>query len=530
MDGKKRPWSRDVPRGPWDVIVIGSGMGGMTTAAFLAKLGRRVLVLEQHYTPGGYTHMFKRPHYKWDVGVHAVGEVTERSSTGRLLARLTDDRLQWASLGEVFDEFHWPEGFRIDFRNTPDKLRAGFETAFPRESDAIDRYLTQANDVARGMERYYLARLFPKSVGTPLEQVLARKARGRLRERTGDVVARLTDDPHLRSMFAAQWGYYGSTPSRSSFAIQSLVVRHFRWGGYYPVGGSSRIAEELLGTVARAGGWTAIRTDVDRILVRDGRAVGVCLSDGREIRATKVVSAAGVLSTVRRLLPPDERARAWARRIETLAPASAHVCLYLGFKGDIRKAGAGPANKWFYDTWDTEADAWYFRGPEAEAPCLYCSFPSLKDPEHDPGPEERHTGEVVTFVPWDAFAPWQNARWRKRGDDYETLKANLQERLLAQFLRKMPALAPYIDYVELSTPASTHHFVRPIEGSIYGIEPTPGRYDNPWLRPRSPLPGLFFSGSDVATVGVIGAMMGGVLAATAAEPIPALQFLRANVL
>ena len=99
----------------YDAIVIGSGMGGMTTAALLAKLGQRVLVLEQHYVPGGFTHMFKRKGYIWDVGVHAVGEVTHHTVTGRLLDYLTDNELVWESLGPVYDEFYYPEGFRIDF-------------------------------------------------------------------------------------------------------------------------------------------------------------------------------------------------------------------------------------------------------------------------------------------------------------------------------------------------------------------------------------------------------------------------------
>jgi len=531
-----KPWSRRSPAdrpgpGGWDTIVIGSGMGGMTCAALLAKLGQRVLVLEQHYVPGGFTHSFKRPGgYHWDVGVHAVGEVTQRSLTGRLLTHLTDDRLQWSSLGPVYDEFDFPGGLHIDFPDTAQRFRDNLLDAFPDEATAIDGYLHRVREVAGSMRRYYLARLLPSRGGQLAERLLARPAQQAFAERTRDVLDRLTDNAQLKTVLAAQWAYHGSPPSRASFAVQALVTKHFMHGGYYPVGGSQQIALQLLKTVEDAGGYTRISADVAQILVENGVAVGVRMRDGEEIRARRIVSAAGALATVDRLLPQQYATQDWVASIRGLSPAPAHVCLYMGFKGDIRKAGAGPANRWFYNTWDHETDAWRIddiagdRVPDA--PVLYCSFPSLKDPKHDPGPEQRHTGEVVTFVPWDRFAGWLGSRWHKRGGDYDELKQKLQASLLAQFLEKMPALAPLLDHVELSTPLTTDHFVRPTRGSIYGIEPTPERFANPHLRPRSPIPGLFLAGSDVATVGVIGAMMGGVLAATSAEPRRALALLR----
>ena len=525
---ERKPWSKSIPDGPWDYIVIGSGMGGMTTAALLAKLEKRVLVLEQHYVPGGFTHMFKRPGFAWDVGVHAVGEVTTHSLTGRILEALTDGALRWASLGAVYDEFHFPDGFRIDFPDSPAQFRQNLRDAFPDEHEAIDDYLHLVRSVSKSMKSYYLSRMAPETIGRVTDALFARKAQKYLEMRTSDVVRELTDDPKLRAIFTAQWGYYGSVPSRSSFAIQALVVKHFQHGGYYPEGGAGRIAQTLLATVEKAGGWTAIRADVAEILVVDDVAVGVRLADGTEIGGGRIVSAAGVVSTVRRLLPAPHKNDTWARDVEALPPAPAHVCLYLGFEGDIREAGASAANKWFYETWDMEADGWNVSRdgePLGRAPVLYCSFPSLKDPQHDPGPRTRHTGEVVTFVPYETFAPWRDERWKKRGDDYESFKKRLEERLLAQFLAHVPELEPMVCYAELSTPVSTEHFVRPIEGSIYGIEPTPNRFENRWLRPRSPVKNLFFSGSEVATVGVIGAMMGGVLAAVSAEPVEATKFL-----
>ncbi len=534
MSDRDRPWSRNLPSnlpGPkgWDTIVIGSGMGGMTAAAMLAKLGHRVLVLEQHYVAGGFTHEFKRPGYRWDVGVHAVGEVTQHSMPGRLLAHLTDRRLEWASLGPVYDTFDFPEGVSIDFPDNRQAFRENLIAAFPAEVDGIDRYLARVREVAGAMRGYYLGRLFPARSGALVERVFANAARRALLERTQTVLDSITRDERLKTVLAAQWGYHGAPPSRSSFAIQALVTKHFMHGAYYPVGGSAQIAKCLLGTVAAAGGWTRIRADVAEILVDGGAAVGVRMRDGEEIRASRVISAAGALATVNRLLPATEAGGSWVDSIRELKPAPAHVCLYLGFKGDIREAGASPANRWFYNTWDVEAEAWHFaqEGEKpSEASILYCSFPSLKDPTYDPGPELRHTGEVVTFVPWERFAAWSKTRWRRRGGDYEALKQRLSDSLLEQFLSKMPQLRGMVDHVELSTPLSTDHFVRPARGSIYGLEPTPARFANPHLRPRTPIRGLLMAGSDIATVGVIGAMMGGVLAATAAEPRRAFALLR----
>lgn len=528
----KRPqyWSKTIPDGRFDDIVIGSGMGGMTSAAFLAKLGRRVLVVEQHYVPGGFTHTFRRKGYRWDVGVHAVGEVTKHSMPGRLLATLTDDRLEWASLGPVYDEFHFPGDFRIDFPDSPHQFRQNLVDAFPNDVAAIDRYLDLVKEVAAAMRNYYVARTTPPKLGPWLDKTIARRANKFLLMRTKDVIDDLTDNEQLRIVLTSQWGYYGAPPARSSFAMQALVAKHFMWGGYYPVGGSAEIARQLLRTVADAGGWTAVNADVDEILVKDGRACGVRLKDGRTIEASRVTSAAGVQSTVTRLLPQPLRETSWAESIERLTPAPAHVCLYLGFKGDIRAAGASGANKWFYEVWSSKAETWDIGDGSEEAiqraPILYTSFPSLKDPEHDPGPEVRHTGEVVTFIPWSVFERWKSSGWKQRDDEYEALKSRLADRLLAQLLEHMPELEPMIDYAELSTPLSTEHFVRPMAGSIYGLEPTPKRFENKWLRPRSPIPGLFMSGSEVATVGVIGAMMGGVLAAASAEPAGAFRLMR----
>lgn len=522
---ESRYYSTKSPPGPWDVIVIGSGMGGMTSAALLAKLGKRVLVLEQHYVPGGFTHTFRRHQWRWDVGVHAIGEVTEQAMVGRFLQAITDGELQWTSLGPVYDEFLFPGGFEIGFPDTRQKFRDVLVEKFPAEHQAIDTYFVLIKEVAAAMRGYYLERTLPHWLGNVARPWIGRKAAQMFSRRTSEVVNTLTQNERLRTVLTAQWGYYGSPPSESSFVSHALVAKHFLYGGYYPTGGSQRIAECMLAPVIRAGGAVRIRADVEEILLEKDTAIGVRLKDGEEIRAKKIVSGVGALETVTRLLPASHAPHEWVRSVRTLKPSPAHVCVYLGFKGDIREDGAGSANRWFYETWDHDITEWRFRSQEVVAPVLYTSFPSLKDPLHDPGPDMLHTGEIVTFLPAEEFATWDGTRWMHRGAEYEALKSELQERLLQQFLGYMPGLKNKIAHAELSTPLSTMHFTRAAGGSIYGLETTPARFANPWLRPRAPVRNLFMSGCDVAMAGVVGAMVGGVLAALAAEPRGVLPYL-----
>lgn len=514
--------------GPWDTIVIGSGMGSMTAAALLAEVGERVLVLEQHYEPGGFTHTFRRPGgYRWDVGVHAIGEVTEKSLTGRILQRITRGKLEWASLGPVYDSFQYPDGLTIEFPDSPHQFRDNLCEAFPNRVDDVGRYLDEVRNVSTSMRSYYLSRAAPTAVSAVTDRLVGRSVRDYFLKTCDEVMAKVTDDARLRTVLTAQWGYYGSPPSRASFAIQALVARHFMWGAHYPVGGSQRIAETLLGTVAHHGGWTRVASPVDEILVRDGAAIGVRLGE-EVIFARRIISGVGAQATISRLLAPGVAPKRWSDELMPLAPAAAHVCAYIAFKGDIRAAGAGSANRWFYDTYDQSVDAWnVVPGQDTlpDNPILYCSFPSLKDPTHDAGPDQRHTGEVVTFVPWDSFTQFTDSRWKRRGETYDAFKARLQEALLAQFFSKMPELEPLVDFVEFSTPASTAHFDRAVGGSIYGLAALPERFAARTLRPSTPIGNLYLAGCDVATPGVIGAMFGGVLAAMSARPVAIGRYL-----
>ena len=188
------------------------------------------------------------------------------------------------------------------------------------------------------------------------------------------------------------------------------------------VGGAKVFADALIPVIERAGGAIRLKAKVREFLVENGAVVGVRLEDGTQTRAPRVFSDAGARNSVD-LLPADMRNSEWAREIQSFAPSVCHVGLYLRLEGDIRATGASASNHWFHETWDIGSGVWHDPTAEPSAPGLFVSFPSLKDPAHDPGDKQRHTAEIVATTSWDTFAQWRDSTHRNRPDDYAAFKS-----------------------------------------------------------------------------------------------------------
>jgi all-trans-retinol 13,14-reductase len=498
-----------------DAIVIGSGIGGLACAAALAKCGRKVLVLEQHFLAGGLTQTFTREGYTWDVGLHYLGDMQDEGRN--LLDWLSDGAIRLAPTEAEFDRVHFPGDFEFAYASPREASRDALKRKFPDASAEIDAFfaaLQEAQGAARAM---FQSRALPGFLAAA-HRWWKRGAFERWVARTTDEVLRATvSDPKLRAVLSAQWPDHGGAPKSGSFAMHAAVMSHFLGGARYPVGGAAAFAKALVPVIERAGGEVRLQARVERLLAQGNRIAGVRLADGSEHRARAVVCAAGARNTVETLLPRELRDSAWAREILAFELSPCHVGLYLGLAGDVRAAGATTANHWVYGTWDTDAVRW--RDPErAEPPLIFVSFPSLKDAAHDPGAEQRHTAEIVAWVDWEPFARWQDSAVGHRPPEYQRYKAMLAERLLEFFKRRFPRLAPLIRYSEVSTPLTMAHYTRTPRGSVYGLAPTPARFLSKSLGVRTPLKGLYLAGQDAMSPGVTGAMMGGIMAAAAVAP------------
>jgi all-trans-retinol 13,14-reductase len=502
----------------WDAIVIGSGMGGMSCAAALARLGRRVLVLEQHYLPGGFSHMFARKGFEWDVGVHAIGEMAPGDVPFKMLDWLSGGQIKMVSLGNPYDRFHFHDGYEISFPDSREAFVATLKARFPEQAARLDRYFEVVEAAAKQAMAFFAFKSLPEGVERAGNGLLHAVRRNWWKSTTTEVLDELGIEGKLRTLLTVHWGYIGSTPDESSFPVHALTHTHFWRGAYYPEGGAKVFAAHLLGAVVDAGGQVLVRATVAEVLVEGGRAAGVRMSDGAVFRAPIVVSAAGAKTTVNKLAPARYRDSPWATEIRALPDSPSYVCLNLGFEGDITEDEGAAANLWLYETWDNNHKLWDVSDPASRAPILYCSFPSLKDPRHVAGKKVRHTGECVTFVPWETFAPWQGTALDDRGAAYAALKQDVEDRLLAHLRDRLPGLMKKLVYHELSTPLSTEWFTAASRGAIYGLAATPERFLCTKLRTRTPLRGFYMTGVDVGSLGIVGGLSSGMLTAATIDP------------
>ena len=299
--------------------------------------------------------------------------------------------------------------------------------------------------------------------------------------------------------------------------MHALIAKHYLAGGAYPVGGSAEIARSIIPTIQACGGEVFTYAGVEQVLVEKGRAVGVRMNDGSEIRAPQVVSNAGFMVTMNRLLPEavsrDMGADKWTNQVQH---SSAHLCLYAGFKGTTEELGLDSTNLWIYPNGDHEGNVeHYLKDPEMPFPLVYISFPSAKDPKWAERYPDKSTVEIVTIVNQEWFEKWQDTTWGQRGESYEVFKARFAQRMLDILFKHRPQLKEALDYHELSTPLSTRWFQWNEKGEIYGLDHFIDRFEKPFLHPVTPLKGFYMTGADVMTAGVGGAMMGGVMASCA---------------
>jgi phytoene dehydrogenase-like protein len=485
------------------------------------------LVLERHFKIGGFTHTFTRPGgWSWDVGLHYVGEMGEGMMGRRLFDFITDGGVKWNPMPDVYDVFVYP-GLQVKACKGEENFQRSLMESFPSERASIEQYFRDLKSAMGWVGRHFMAMAAPAPLNSMVQAINGLTA-GLPLTVTRQYLENRFRDARLRAVVASQWGDYGLPPGQSAFATHAVIATHYLKGAWYPDGGAGEIAKATGAVIRAAGGELLPNHEVTRILVENNRAVGVEVSVKKgkegaraEFRAPVVVSDAGAWNTFARLLP----SASLPFRNELNSPPEGFevVELFLGLRREPRELGFRGENYWIFSSFDH--DEIYARRDElldGRAAMAYLSFPSLKDPR-----AKRHTAEIIAPLSYCALERYREEPWRRRSESYESAKIGITRALLDLIERHHPGFRELVEYTELGTPLTFEYFTAAPSGSIYGYPGTPDKFRKRWLVPGTPVRNLYLTGSDVALLGIMGALMGGVLTASRlVGPLGFFQIMR----
>ena len=475
----------EASRSAYDVVVVGSGMGGLTAAALLARAGRSVLVVERHYRVGGYAHAFRRGRYWFDSAVHMVGgcdSEPERPSGLGEGPRLLEQILSVGGQGAGCDfvpvdpcyRVRFPE-FGLDVPTGVESFIATHAKLFPEEEGNLRAFMAECAAVRAESDRSSELRSVFDVMKIPDQfPALLRYRRSTLAE----VLDAHFEAPGLKAALSALWPYVGLPPSRVSFLyFATMLLSYVADGAYYCKGSFQGLANTLAEGVTQRGGEVLLRTSVRRIRVREGRAVGITLENGQEIDAPAVISNADLSQTVSELVGTEWFNGRYRRDLERLKPSVSAVVLYLALRCD--PAGWGLVHEnFFYPSFDHDRHAAGMS--DGEAGWFSLTVPTLSDPGLAPPGD--HLMNLTVLVEPDAVKDWKAA------------KPTLTDCFLRLAESELPGFRDAVVFSECATPRTMERYTRNESGALYGWELSPGQVGTGRPANASPLPGLFLAG------------------------------------
>jgi all-trans-retinol 13,14-reductase len=497
----------------YQAIVIGSGAGGLSSALYLSKNGYSVLLLEAMPSFGGYLNPFSRKSYKFDIGLHYMGELGEGQTFWRLLDTLgIVDKVRFIELDpECIDRYAFGD-YEFRFCKGKDRYTEKLLKAFPKEERGIRKFMEVSDKVVRAAEASLsMAGGFVSTLRFLLKHpVMLKYSRAPYQKLLDEV----TSDKRLQAVLTGHCCLYGLPPQRAAIIVAMLVLNHFLSGAYYPHGGSSVFRDAFLDALRNHGAEMKNKARVVRI-DKKGSEFSVETESGDKYTTRVVISNADPFITLselvdRRIVPSKIR-----KKVERLRPSLGSFYAFIGTDLDLPSLGITDGNILHYEGFNVNRIYEIMAASRLQETVPFCfiTSPSVKDPQGEHAPQGRHTIELFTYINYSIFEEWRNAPSMKRGEAYDALKEKIGKRLVETAERYIPNLSEHLDHVEYASPLSNEYWVNAVKGGVFGPEQTPdqcgpGRFSSF----TAGIEGLFLVGAATLGAGIMPCMESGILA------------------
>lgn len=470
------------------VIIIGSGLGGLSAGVMLAQKGYRVTVLEQEMQAGGCLQCFSRGGVRFETGMHVVGSLDPGQTLYRLFEQL-----------EVLPELSFtrldPEAYHIislggehfRFANGREAFVETLLRQFPSEADSLARYFDAVKEVAEASNFEHI--LSPRESDRLMDYQLTSLS---------EVLRQRVTNPHLRDVLCGDLPLYAAVREKTPFALHAQLMDFYNQSAFRFRGGSDQLAKALIRVLERYGGHVETRSRVTRVVCDDQQVKGVEVNQERYLEADWVISGIHPQALMPMVESPLLRP-VYRRRVADIPNTTGVFSLFLKFR-----EGAMPylpSNVFGYrenTPWGCEdytSDTW----PKGY---LYMHFA----PEEEDG--FARSGVALSYVRWEEMAPWLDTRYMHRGMDYELWKQQHAERLLDLMEADFPDIRSRVENYYTASPLTYRDYCGTPEGAMYGISRDVTLGPAGRIATRTRIPNLLLAGQNINSHGILGVLVG----------------------
>ncbi len=506
----------------YDTIVIGSGAGGLTAAVALAQAGQRVLVCEQHEVPGGWTHSFTLEGYRFNTGVHYIGELGKGERLREIYEGLgVSDDLKFLELNpDAYDHIIVGE-HQFDIPKGEEAYSNRLKDLFPKEAKGIDKLFNKISEIYSALLKI-VDEKWLSTLNHPFALPWFVKSGEAL-------INHYVKDSLLRAILLGQCAAHGLPPSKVSAVIHAAIMRHYMEGGYHPLGGGMAIAKAMVRALKKAGGTIRLNTPVNKILLDNKKATGIKLANGENLTCKNVISNADPYNTFNQLVGQAKLSSKLKRKLKKLHWSTSCLSLYLVVDCDLRKMGMDSGNYYIHE--NENIDQLYKLGltdynVKNIPPVIFVTATTLKD--FSKMHNNHHQLEVFSFVSYDFFSHWENQTTGERDKEYNQLKEKICDYMLTALESHFPGIRSSIVIKELGTPITNKHYINAYRGNIYGIEKSIWQAGLLGFRTKTEFRNLYLCGASTLAHGIAYASNTGLTAAAKILKCHAWDLLEQN--
>ncbi len=449
----------------YDAIIVGAGNGGLAAGVVLAKNGLKPLVLEKHSSPGGFASSFVRGRFEFEAALHVLADYGPEDGRGNL-GRFFDE------LGLDVDFVEAPEAYRLITTHDPD---GNLDVTMPMGVDAyiakMEEYVpgsraTLSKYLALCKEVYEALQFLGKNKGKVDRKVLLRDYGNFVRTCAAtqqQVLDALKMPKKAQRILNAYWTYLATDMERINFTIFGVMIYALlEKGAYIPKLRSHEISMALEQKIREFGGTVACNCEVEHILVENGCVTGVKTVQGETIETSQVIANVSEHTAYSKLLyPADEIPPRCYQLANARSMGPSSLVVYLGLNKSAEELGITEYEYLIYDSMDTVdvGRAFDSRGrTKAQATaCLNLAVPDCSPPGTC----------IISFTVLNEGDRWADVT----PETYHAEKERIAEEILDEFKCATGIdLLPYIEEIEIATPATFANINGKYNGSIYGYE------------------------------------------------------------